>query len=157
MLFSLTANKRRHRCTFMRVAALMCLLSGVAFLFSACSHISVTDLHVGQCIDMPGENETASLSTRHCSEPHTAEVIALLPIDASDLPSVFELDKQAHTACSAEFTQYVGVDPEDSLLEIAWLRPTPESWAAGDHSLTCVARCAQDSPLLTRSVAQSHM
>lgn len=107
------------------------------------------DLRIGDCLDMGGllsaAADPASLVTVRCDEPHDAEIYAEQNAAGSDLD---RLEAQAQQFCSARFEDFTGEPYGESTLEVTFLRPTEESWAAGDRSVRCIA-VSVDGPVET--------
>jgi Septum formation len=102
--------------------------------------IYTADLEVGDCLgESPTAEETFSVETVPCSEPHSHEVFASvnLPDGDEDFPSYQVIDEQAEEMCIAEFEGFVGLPHEQSTLEIRFMTPSEESWLAGDRLVHC--------------------
>jgi hypothetical protein len=99
------------------------------------------DLEVGDCFaDIPEVEEEViyrSIDTVSCSEPHGAEIYAVVGLPEGDFPGDEAVLVQAVEVCGAEFEGFVGLPYEESVLEFSYLYPTEESWDAGDRSVTC--------------------
>jgi hypothetical protein len=99
------------------------------------------DLEVGDCFaDIPKVEEEViynSIDTVSCSEPHGAEIYAVVGLPEGDFPGDEAVLAQAVEVCGAEFEGFVGLPYEESVLEFSYLYPTEESWDAGDRSVTC--------------------
>jgi hypothetical protein len=107
---------------------------------SAAAASAGPDLRIGDCLDMGGllsaAADPASLVTARCDEPHDAEIYAEQNAAGADLDG---LEAQAQRFCAAKFEDFVGVPYGESGLEVTYLRPSEESWAAGDRSVQCIA------------------
>lgn len=120
------------------------------------------DLVVGDCFDPIADSDDESLLAarmRACDEPHLMEVIGLPTFDeplGEAYPGEDEVDRRSEEACLSEFSEYVGVDYEDSRLGAAFYYPTSESWPGGDRTVLCVVESSEASPL-TRSVEGSEL
>lgn len=123
---------------------------------SACSQELALNLNVGNCVTLPADTRVASVTVTGCSDAHEAEVIALVSVKESALPSTEELNAHARTSCALEFENYVGTTPERSDLDMKWLIPSKASWKTGDRSITCLAT-APNGEMLYTSVLDSHM
>ena len=146
---------RDHRRSARWGAATVCL-SVLCVTLAGCSTVSAMNLEVGQCVSVPAQEATASVSRVDCTAAHQAEVVAVLDIPTDTLPPVSELDIRATSECAAAFESYVGISQEDSALSIFWLRPSVDSWEAGDHAITCLAQ-RSDGTDLTASIRDSRM
>ncbi len=78
----------------------------------------------------------------------------MVELTEPSLPTEAALDAIGTDKCNANFEDYVGTAVEDSALLVSWLRPSAESWKAGDRTLTCVVSTVDGSPL-TASVKGS--
>jgi Septum formation len=74
-----------------------------------------------------------------CDQPHTSEVYYAHNIPGDSLPSQSEMEDIVDAECVSRFEGFVGIPYPDSVLLVTWLEPTPESWAAGDRELLCLA------------------
>ena len=99
--------------------------------------VDVADLEVGDCLgEATGEGEIESLEAGPCSEPHAKEIFAALTVPDGDYPGQDALDAEVE-GCIEEFTEFVGMPFEESVLEINYMTPTEESWSQGDRELLC--------------------
>jgi hypothetical protein len=99
--------------------------------------VGVFDLEVGDCLgEEISEGEVESLEAAPCSEPHSEEIFAALTIPDGDYPGQEALDAEVE-GCFEEFTEFVGMPYEESVLEINYMAPTEESWGQGDRELLC--------------------
>lgn len=106
----------------------------------------VFDLETGDCVAdvqaiFGGEemvNDVENVGVIDCAEPHTGEVFHIETLPDGEIPAVEELSATAEESCLAQFEPFVGVPYLQSELEIAYLHPTPQSWAQGDRDILCV-------------------
>ena len=117
-------------------------LLALSVLLSGCSGgQAVTSLKVGECFDDTVElrelGEVARVPSTPCDRPHDNEVFHLARYSGStfDYGAISDF---ADAACFAAFEPYVGRSYRTSVLEFAWLMPTPGSWARGDREIVCV-------------------
>lgn len=120
------------------------------------------DLEVGDCFtemaaDTTDDGETVDkVDLIDCTAPHRYEVYNNYEIsDATTLPTGDALDEETYNACYDSFQAYVGTSYEDSVYDVTWLTPTPDSWERGDHVISCLAT-TQDGSDLTKSVKGSN-
>lgn len=120
-------------------------LSLLASSLTGCGS-AVVSLTKGDCLDLPadfvadGVFDPEKLLTVSCGKPHNAEVIDTLSLSGESFPGAHELSEQAGTFCSAAFTLYIGTNPSASILDLAPLVPTEESWTKGkDRLVVCLA------------------
>lgn len=134
------------------VTLIVCSLA--AFGPAACSSTSVLSLETGQCLDTPTGETVTDVELRPCTSPHGLEVVGTFDLDGDTLPAEDELTATAQEHCSRAFADYVGVDVEESDLDLTWLAPTAQSWnTSGDRTVACLAGAGTDS--LTSSVKDS--
>jgi hypothetical protein len=69
-------------------------------------------------------------------------------------PGDDEVGRQAEEVCLSAFEEFVGVDYDNSRLDVTYYAPSPETWACGDRRIVCVVEATQAAPL-TRSVQGS--
>ena len=113
-----------------------CLL--VVLLATACGGgKSVFSLEVGDCFD-DSPSQAAELSEVDeipCSESHDNEVYAVGDHPASSdapYPGGDALDDYSTGYCLSEFDNYVGIDYQDSRLDLAYFSPTRDGWEDDD-------------------------
>ena len=134
------------------LALAVCAL--VTLGLGACSSTSVLSLETGQCLDAPSGETVTDVELRPCTSAHSLEVVGTFDLDGDTLPPEEELTATAQERCSQAFADYVGIDVEESGLDLTWLAPTSQSWnASGDRTVACLAGADTDS--LTSSVKGS--
>ena len=102
--------------------------------------VDVFDLEVGDCLtEVQATEETIfNVETAPCSEPHSDEVYAVVPLPEGDYPGDEAVAAQADEVCTAEFESFVGLPYEESVLYYNYLYPSDEeSWNAGFRWVTC--------------------
>jgi hypothetical protein len=101
--------------------------------------VDVLDLEVGDCIaEIQDTEEIVSLPTVPCSEPHSQEIYAVVPLPEGDYPGEEAVADQADESCTAEFESFVGLPYEESVLYYNYLYPSDEqSWNGGYRWVTC--------------------
>jgi hypothetical protein len=116
------------------------------------------DLAVGDCIQWPTEEPTEEFDTvaaTTCSEPHDAEVYALVEHPAGpkdEYPGSTVIEEWAIDACYAEFAGYVGRTYEAAEeLDFTFFQPTEAGWARNDRIVQCLI-FRVDEGLLNASV-----
>lgn len=109
---------------------------------------ALEELSVGQCFN-GGRGEygpaAAIISTVEvvaCTEPHTSELIATLDYPgagpAVEFPGIDSVQTFALQECIDSFADYVGIDYDESELEITYVYPLEHNWNAGDYSIQCI-------------------
>lgn len=98
----------------------------------------VFDVGLGDCIsNFNAEEQVSELTVIPCEEEHDQEVFGVFEVPDGDFPGSEAFEAQVTTDCVAEFANFVGLDYNESALDIQWLEPTEESWAQGDRELVC--------------------
>lgn len=102
---------------------------------------AVAVLDVGDCtgsVDLTGVS-ISNLPTVPCSQVHSYEVHARIPIVGEAYPGADALGEDAKTQCSPSFVDYVGVQPQYSRYASAYLVPDETAWAVPeDRVITCL-------------------
>ncbi len=99
---------------------------------------NVFDVGLGDCISsFNAEEQVEELTVIPCEEEHDQEVFAVFEVPDGDFPGGEAFQTQVETDCVGEFMTFVGMDYNESVLDIQWLEPTEESWAQGDRELVC--------------------
>jgi len=117
-------------------------------------------LTIGQCFDPIEDKDDQSLLAallRSCDEAHLAEKIGMpkLPGAAdAPYPGDSQVSAAAEKECLSAFSDYVGIEFEQSRFPLFYYYPTPETWAAGDRLVICTVLASEIAPL-TRSVKGS--
>ena len=121
--------------------------------------VHASDLQVGDCYnDMDagstgsnGERQVGNVEVVDCEVPHQHEVYNNYQITLSAFPDKSTMGEETQTACHDPFETYVGVAYEKSMYGVMILTPTEDSWAQGDHTITCALESKDDS-LITGSL-----
>ena len=112
-------------------------------------------LAVGQCGDVPRIRvgralDPAAVEDVPCGDPHDVEVAAVLDHPAgpeSDFPGEDAVDGYAADQCQRRFADYVGIDYQASVLDIAYVAPGEGGWDDGDRRIACVLYHSDFAPL----------
>ena len=72
-----------------------------------------------------------------CTQPHDSEVFLNQAITDSTYPDDAGWDDLAGQYCDPAFKSYVGSDMDSSRLDVQYIRPTSQSWDAGNKQLVC--------------------
>lgn len=91
---------------------------------------------VGDCLNEPSGTQVSEVEFVPCDQPHDYEVYAELELPAGDYPT--DVDAQAETYCTEQFTSFVGVSFDESTLSLTYFTPTMDSWGEGDHLVSCI-------------------
>jgi len=120
-------------------------------LLAGCAQSQILELEVGTCFDdvdelFEPEGGVPEVPIVDCDEPHDNEVYALFDLPDGDFPA--DLTERAIDGCLAPFSGYVGRSWESSRFEIAWLRPSPETWDDGDRQVICYLYDTDNQPIV---------
>ena len=139
-----------------RLGLVLLVAAGVSL---GCDRLTgeVTGLKVGDCFDKPTDANATVTDVQHqpCSDPHDAEVIAVVVHDAppsAGFPVVSGFSDFIQEKCVPVFATYIGRDFDtDTVFDLGYFQPTLTGWAGGDRGFTCyVSR--SDAAKLTSSV-----
>jgi len=72
-----------------------------------------------------------------CTEPHDSEVFYNQPLPETTYPTDLQWGDLAAQQCDPAFKTYVGSDMNTSRLNVQYIRPTSQSWDAGNTQLIC--------------------
>lgn len=135
------------------------LLAGLVLAFTtvACDKGNVFQLKVGDCFNGAGTSTVSDVSVVDCATAHDAEVYFIFdyPSAPSSYPGDDTVKTAAETGCKPPFTIFVGVDFDNSVYGLSYLRPTPESWGTGDRAIQCLITPESGQDKLTGSVKGS--
>jgi hypothetical protein len=121
--------------------------------------VLTTDLHVGDCFDLPetlasaGEGETVPIvgvDLVDCDKPHDSEIFAFVDHPAAagtDYPGTDEWLDFADRACVDAFDAAVGQPFADSGVQLYFFVPLTPSWAQGERAVRCAATQASGRQL----------
>lgn len=123
-----------------RRAATVAAALPLAFL-GACTSTNVLALGVGDCLQSDVlEGDVSDVAVVPCSDPHDAEVYAILGLTGEGYPGIEAVSTAAEEFCLPEFEQFVGVSYPDSEIVVYPLLPTQDSWTEqGDRDILCIA------------------
>jgi hypothetical protein len=101
--------------------------------------IDAFQLRVGDCFNDGSSMgaEVSDLPGVPCDEPHDYETYAVFDVALQEYPSDDEMSELAYERCLERFGGFVGLDYEDSILDIVTLYPTTESWQQNDREVVC--------------------
>ncbi len=111
------------------------------------------EVAVGQCFDMILDKDDAGFlaaAIGSCDVPHQAELVGRFqlpdPIDAP-YPGDSSINKASEDRCRSAFGEYVGVDYDDSGLQLTYYTPTELIWVGGDRLVQCIVEGTSANPL----------
>jgi hypothetical protein len=102
--------------------------------------VAFFDLEVGDCLaDLIATlGEFFTVETVPCSQPHSEEIYAVVPLPEGDFPGDEAVAVQADKACSAEFESFVGLPYQESVLYYNSLHPSDEqTWNSVFREVVC--------------------
>ena len=104
---------------------------------------SVFALDEGACVEtLPDEDDLVmSLPVVDCAEPHEAEVylvVELNPDRSRNYPGDTEVELETQNECGEAFESFVGLEYQDSVLEVFYLVPQDLSWRSSRGEVTCL-------------------
>lgn len=104
--------------------------------------IAAKDLTVGTCIS-DANSTTGDVTTFDavaCNEPHDGEVFTVIELEGDKYPGTKFVTGKGNRGCRARLRrQTTAKQFKDRLLGYKFVYPTKQSWAQGDHEVTCVA------------------
>lgn len=120
-------------------AGSIALFAGLGLV--ACTQAPSAD--VGDCLNsesLTEGDEVTSLPTVSCDEAHDAEVFFSYDLEEGDFPGLEAITESAEERCVAAFSDYVGIDYEESELWANFIYPQEEVWEkADDREVLCFA------------------
>ncbi len=113
---------------------------------------SVTDMGVGDCFNVadPNSQFVDDVTLLECTEPHQFEMFFVGDLPDGPFPSGDEVTVWLQANCFPAFADYVGIESQNSQLDLLPITPTEDGWNEGDHSVQC-ALTDLESPELTGS------
>ncbi len=108
--------------------------------------IESPDLRLGDCFNDPealgvGPDEeyiSGALERLPCEAPHALEVYHVADVPGAEYPGEDALLDEVEQACLGAFTHFVGVQYQDSVIEVIYDYPTEETWEdLDDRSIVC--------------------
>jgi putative regulator of septum formation len=101
--------------------------------------LTSNDLRVGDCWDMkdPAADSVDNVTARPCGEAHEYEVFYIASMAEGAYPTEDAFTTYVDSTCVPAFQAYVGRAYDASTLEISWLYPGSDGWAAGDRTVEC--------------------
>lgn len=104
--------------------------------------IAAKDLTVGTCIS-DANSTTGDVTTFDavaCNKPHDGEVFTVIELKGDKYPGTKFVTGKGNRGCRARLRrQATAKQFKDRLLGYKFVYPTKQSWAQGDHEVTCLA------------------
>lgn len=142
------------------VTGLLCVLSSCSAIGGITDmlddgKVTAVSLTAGDCIVSSDLGESFDKVPRvECTEPHDAEVVSVFKMPNGDFDEE-AMDDAALVTCFADADSYLGGDYSaitSEGLEVIYFTPSSQSWAAGDHEVTCLVATVSQENELTSSV-----
>ncbi len=116
---------------------------------------NVFSLEEGSCFQDPGASDVTDVETVDCEDPHFAEVFHTEDIESEgdDFPGDAVISQAATEACRGPaFEDFTGVPyGQEAALDVYELRPSEETWDAGDREIACMVVSLTPGEQLTGS------
>lgn len=111
------------------------------------SDVAGSDLQTGDCMTDSGTAADPDIQVLPCADPHAFEVFATSELPEGAYPGIGEADAQAQEFCRAEFLTFIGVDYDDSALELQYFYPVESEWNDdGGRAVVCLVGNAEGEP-----------
>ncbi len=124
------------------------LMRGVAFLaflgfggIFALGSTGANDLSVGDCLNMPGDEEFASVDTEGCDSAHDSQIYAIVNVPG---PDTYPSDGDPYWSQVIEFcaerleTSLIRNDELPGDVDLEFFLPAADSWEANERSSKCL-------------------
>ncbi len=104
--------------------------------------VSAKDLSAGDCVtdatSTVGDVTTFDVVT--CAKPHDGEVYTIIELEGARYPGTEFINGKGQRGCRARLRRQATAKAfRDSDLGFKFVYPTKQSWAQGDHEITCLA------------------
>ncbi|HET6744548.1 MAG TPA: septum formation family protein [Candidatus Limnocylindria bacterium] len=111
--------------------------------------MQVQDLRVGDCFDLkdPDAVEVAEVEAKPCTNPHEYELFHVANMPDGEFPADPVVTTFVEAECVTAFSQYVGIDYQQSALYFSWFAPSDETWSDGDRAVQCAAYDPENTEL----------
>lgn len=105
--------------------------------------VEILQLRVGDCFNDDAAPGTLVLSVEAvpCSEPHKAEVFAVVPVPGDAFPGDDPMKKKASDACTAQ-QDHVDASLVPSTAALHWVQPSQQMWSAHHRNVVCIVYTA---------------
>jgi hypothetical protein len=124
---------------------------------STAGNLKINELRIGDCFNLkdPDADVVEEVEARPCTQVHRYEMFHVDSMSGGEYPSDEEFGAWIEQNCLAAFAPYVGVEYQESVLEILPVTPTEDSWD-DDKSVQCVLADPGNEQLTTslRSAAR---
>jgi hypothetical protein len=102
--------------------------------------VSSRALKLGDCLKkVPSEGVVLNVDVLPCTQPHGAEVYAVLTLSGSTYPGEAAIIKEAEEGCTAKVDVLTEDARNDDSAEIFYIYPeSATAWRRGDHEVSCI-------------------
>jgi hypothetical protein len=151
-------DARRRKVALLVVVAAFIAIPSIWFwwaLGNGNPRLAVASVGVGRCIDewrQPDGSMTSVVSYTlvkpvDCNVMHDGEIVGRTEFVATsqEAPAFYEMASFAQIECIRQLQVYVGDTLANSGLTLTFAYPDDATWAAGDHSISCIAGFAKAS------------
>lgn len=101
--------------------------------------VPIFEIQPGQCFREPGSGNISELELVPCTEPHYAEALAWVELEAGTYPGTEKLFQRVEPLCRAKTADLVRGSPIAERISRFALVPSPSEWRAGHHRALCLA------------------
>ncbi|MGH2942906.1 MAG: septum formation family protein [Solirubrobacteraceae bacterium] len=104
--------------------------------------IAARDLRIGTCITdaTSTQGDVRTFDAVACDKPHDGEVYTIIKLEGSRYPGTDDVTATGQRGCRARLRRQATAKAfRDRRLGFKFVYPTKQSWAQGDHDITCVA------------------
>jgi hypothetical protein len=104
--------------------------------------VSAKDLKVGNCIGDANstQGDVRTFDAVDCAKPHDGEVFTIIGVAGAKYPGTMFVTGKGQRGCRARLRRQATPKAfKDKLLGYKFVYPTKQSWAQGDHEVTCLA------------------
>lgn len=98
---------------------------------------SVRKIGLGSCTGDLGDGDITKVEEIPCGQPHWFEAFSTSSLPDGDYPGDGVVSDSAQSLCAKDFNTFVGMDFNESQLEMKFLVPSAQTWAAGDRVIVC--------------------
>ena len=122
--------------------------------------VAAKDLTVGTCVSNANTTtgDVMTFTAVSCDEPHDGEVFTIIELEGERYPGTEFVTGKGQRGCRARLRRQATAKAfKDRLLGYKFVYPTKQSWAQGDHEVTCLAtfRKPRTGKLAQRAAADS--
>lgn len=103
--------------------------------------VGALSLQVGDCVADSEVGEVNDVPVVPCDEPHDSEVFSVFDLPDGEFPGDMVVDDAAEDGCTGEdFAEYVGIEYAGSELDVAFIKPSRDTWNnLEDREVICLA------------------